>query len=246
MKEEKLLEIIHTLQTHITETLPIGELSDEALKEQVEEIVRKETMGLALSIQEKVYISEQICSNLIGLGFLDLILKDDSITEVMINGPDHIFIEKNGRLTRLNQKFANEKDLFAKAQTIAGRAGREVNDMNPIVDTRLKDGSRVNIVLPPISLCGGAVITIRKFSKKPMTMEQLIRYGSLTPDIAEILKTLVEAKFNIFISGGTGSGKTTFLNALSNYIPGDERVITIEDSAELQIVGVANLVSLVT
>ena len=246
MKEEKLLEIIHTLQTHITETLPIGELSDEALKEQVEEIVRKETMGLALSIQEKVYISEQICSNLIGLGFLDLILKDDSITEVMINGPDHIFIEKNGRLTRLNQKFANEKDLFAKAQTIAGRAGREVNDMNPIVDTRLKDGSRVNIVLPPISLCGGAVITIRKFSKKPMTMEQLIRYGSLTPDIAEILKTLVEAKFYIFISGGTGSGKTTYLNALSNYIPGDERVITIEDSAELQIVGVENLVSLET
>ena len=126
-----------------------------------------------------------------------------------------------------------------------GKAGKEVNQANPIVDTRLPDGSRVNVVLPPISL-SGPIVTIRKFSKTPMTVEQLIRYGSITPDVAVVLQRLVRAKYNIFISGGTGSGKTTFLNALSNFIPGDERIITIEDSAELQIRNIQNLVSLET
>lgn len=163
----------------------------------------------------------------------------------MINGHEDIFIEKSGRLQKLNAKFESQRRLEDIIQRIVGQAGREVNQANPIVDTRLPDGSRVNIVLPPISLCG-PVVTIRKFSKKPMTIEQLIRYGSITQDIADKLEILVKSKYNIFISGGTGSGKTTFLNALSNYIPKDERVITIEDSAELQIKEIENLVSLET
>ena len=163
----------------------------------------------------------------------------------MINGADNIFIEKKGRVHKINEKFESQAKLENVIQRIVSLAGREVNEANPIVDTRLPNGSRVNVVLPPIALCGPTV-TIRKFSKTPMTMEQLIKFGSITPDIAKTLEILVKAKFNIFISGGTGSGKTTFLNALSNYIPKDERVITIEDSAELQIVGVENLVSMET
>ena len=163
----------------------------------------------------------------------------------MINGPDHIFVEHAGRLYRLNKKFDNERQLEDIIQKIVGKAGKEVNQANPIVDTRLPDGSRVNVVLPPVSL-SGPIVTIRKFSKTPMTVEMLLKYGSLTREAAAFLEKLVRAKYNIFISGGTGSGKTTFLNALSNFIPRDERIITIEDSAELQIKNIENLVSLET
>ena len=184
-------------------------------------------------------------SSIRGFGLLDSIIKDDTITEVMINGPENVFIEQNGRLFKLDKQFESQRKLEDIIQRIVGLAGREVNQANPICDTRLPDGSRVNVVLPPIALCGPTV-TIRKFSKTPMTIAKLIEYGSLTQEIADKLQMLVEAKYNIFISGGTGSGKTTFLNALSNYIPKDERVITIEDSAELQIEGIENLVSLET
>jgi len=163
----------------------------------------------------------------------------------MINGADNIFIEKNGKLLKLDKKFESQRRLEDIIQRIVGLAGREINQASPIVDTRLTDGSRVNVVLPPVSLCG-PIVTIRKFSKTPMTMEKLLSYGSLTEDVAEKLQMFVEAKYNIFISGGTGSGKTTFLNALTNYIPKGERIITIEDSAELQITGIDNLVSLET
>ena len=176
---------------------------------------------------------------------MDAIMADDDITEVMINGPEDIFIEKKGCLQKLDQSFESESRLEDIVQKIVGLAGREVNQANPIVDTRLPDGSRVNVVLPPIAR-NGATVTIRKFSKTPMTIEQLIKFGSITQDIANVLEKLIRAKYNIFICGGTGSGKTTFLNALSNYIPKEERVITIEDSAELQIVGIDNLVSLET
>ena len=144
-----------------------------------------------------------------------------------------------------DKKFESQRKLEDVIQRIVGLAGREVNQANPICDTRLPDGSRVNVVLPPIALCG-PTITIRKFSKEPMTINKLIEYGSITQEIADKLELLVKAKYNIFISGGTGSGKTTFLNALSNFIPKDERIITIEDSAELQITGIDNLVSLET
>ncbi len=199
---------------------------------------------------EKARIVEQVFGMYRGLGLLDTILMDESITEVMVNGPDNVFVEKAGRVQRLNVRFSEDSEegkvqLRKIVHRIVDICGREVNEASPIVDARLKDGSRVNIVLHPIAM-GGDTITIRKFSKKPMSIEKLIQYGSITPEIATKLKTLVESKYNIFISGGTGSGKTTFLNALSNYIPRDERVITIEDSAELQITGVDNLVSLET
>ena len=199
---------------------------------------------------DKGMIVEQVFGMYRGLGMLDTILMKEDITEVMVNGPDNIFVEQAGRVVRVNRKFSDDpEDAKVQLRKIVHRivdmCGREVNEANPIVDARLKDGSRVNIVLNPISL-GGDTITIRKFSKKPMSIDRLIALGSITPEIADKLRLLVKAKYNIFISGGTGSGKTTFLNALSNYIPFDERVITIEDSAELQITGVDNLVSLET
>ena len=245
MEKEEYESLIESLKKQATENLPLSRLSDEELEENIEKMVNVKAASLGLTVNERLDIVEKIYSSIRGFGILDSIISDDTITEVMINGPDDIFIEKNGRLLKLEEHFESERKLEDIIQRIVGLAGREVNQANPIVDTRLPDGSRVNVVLPPISL-KGAIVTIRKFSKTPMTMEQLIRYGSITPKISEVLQTLVKAKYNIFICGGTGSGKTTFLNALSNYIPHDERVITIEDSAELQIAGVDNLVSLET
>lgn len=238
-------QFIADIKKYIADNYPLSELSDEKLQEKIEEACDQRMQGQYVSIEQHVAIVEQIYSSIRGLGLLDSIIKDDTITEVMINGPENIFIEQNGRLTKLEKQFESERRLEDIIQRIVGLAGREVNQANPICDTRLLDGSRVNVVLPPVAL-DGPTLTIRKFSKTPMTIERLIKYGSITAEIAEKLELLVKAKYNIFICGGTGSGKTTFLNALSNYIPKDERVITIEDSAELQIVGVANLVRLET
>lgn len=245
MTFEKEQQTVVEIKQYITENLPLSKLSDDELQEKVEEITEEKLAGQYVPIEQKVSIVEQVYSSIRGFGLLDSIISDDSITEVMINGPQNIFIEQNGRLTKLDKEFESQRRLEDIIQRIVGLAGREVNQANPICDTRLPDGSRVNVVLPPIALCG-PTITIRKFSKNPMTIEKLISYGSLTQEIADKLELLVKAKYNIFISGGTGSGKTTFLNALSNYIPKDERVITIEDSAELQITGIDNLVSLET
>ncbi len=245
MNFEQEQEFIASVRTYITENLPLTKLNDDELREQVEDIVYQKLIGQYCSIEQRVSIVQQVFSSIRGFGLLDTIMNDESITEVMINGPENVFIEQNGRLRKLDKQFESQRRLEDIIQRIVGQAGREVNQANPICDTRLPDGSRVNVVLPPIALCGPTV-TIRKFSKTPMTIDRLIQYGSLTREIADKLELLVKAKYNIFISGGTGSGKTTFLNALSNYIPKDERVITIEDSAELQIVGVSNLVSLET
>ena len=211
-----------------------------------------------LSPADRAVTMERIYGMYRGLGLVGTLLMNEQITELMINGPDNIFVEIGGRVVRREERFCDDKDCSEEERKERGRiqlrriirriveiCGRDVTEANPIVDARLKDGSRVNIVLHPIAL-GGDTVTIRKFSKKPMSVEKLIEYKSITQDIADKLKTLVYAKYNIFISGGTGSGKTTFLNALSNFIPRDERVITIEDSAELQITGVDNLVSLET
>ena len=238
-------QFIADIKKFISENFPLSKLSDDELQEEIEKVCDQRMQGQYVSIEQHVSIVEQIYSSIRGFGLLDTIIKDDTITEVMINGPKDIFIEQNGRLSRLDKQFESARRLEDIIQRIVGLAGREVNQANPICDTRLPNGSRVNVVLPPIALCG-PTLTIRKFSKDPMTIEKLIEYGSLTREIADKLELLVKAKYNIFICGGTGSGKTTFLNALSNYIPKDERVITIEDSAELQIVGVANLVRLET
>jgi len=245
MTDEKIQEIVNGIKGQIFDRYNLNTMNDEQLEQAIEELLAAWLQGEYVSIAERVDISERVFSSIRGLGLLDTIIKDEQVTEVMINGPEDIFIEKAGKLYRLQQRFESERQLEDIIQKIVGQAGREVNQANPIVDTRLPDGSRVNVVLPPISM-KGATVTIRKFSKTPMTIEQLLKYGSITPEVAHVLELLVKAKYNIFISGGTGSGKTTFLNALSNFIPKDERVITIEDSAELQIAGVENLVSMET
>ena len=245
MDFEQEQQFVAETKRYVTENLPLSKMSDEELEEKIEEIVMQRLAGRYCSIDQRVSLIQQVYSSIRGFGLLDAIISDDTITEVMINGPENVFIEQNGRLFKLDKQFESQRRLEDVIQRIVGLAGREVNQANPICDTRLPDGSRVNVVLPPIALCG-PTITIRKFSKTPMTIERLIKYGSLTQEIADKLELLVKAKYNIFISGGTGSGKTTFLNALSNYIPKDERIITIEDSAELQITGVENLVSLET
>lgn len=245
MTEEKKLQITHRLKKRIFEKYNLNQMEDDMLEQVIEHLIAEEIQDEYLTIEERVDITERIFNSIRGLGLLDSIIKDDEITEVMVNGPDDIFIEKEGKLYKLEQKFDDEKQLEDIIQKIVGQAGREVNQANPIVDTRLPDGSRVNVVLPPISL-GGATVTIRKFSKTPMTIEQLLKYGSITSEVAHVLELFVKAKYNIFISGGTGSGKTTFLNAVSSFIPHDERVITIEDSAELQIEGIDNLVRMET
>lgn len=244
MKREELTKFLEVLKDRV-QALPLSSLSDEELREAIEKQLTAALEGRYLSLDDRLMLVRQVFSSIRGFGLLDAVLQDESVTEVMINGTDDIFVEKNGSLHRLNAHFESRRRLEDIIQRIVGLAGREVNQANPIVDTRLPDGSRVNVVLEPVSLIG-PVVTIRKFTKTPMTVERLIQYGSLTPQVAEFLETLVRAKYNIFVSGGTGSGKTTFLNALSNFIPKDERIITIEDSAELQIKGVENLVRMET
>lgn len=245
MEFEREQQFVLELKQYVTDNLSLSKMTDQDLEEKIEELVISRLGNQYCSIGQRVSIVQQIFSSIRGFGLLDSIISDDTITEVMINGPENIFIEQDGRLFKLDKQFESQRKLEDVIQRIVGLAGREVNQANPICDTRLPDGSRVNVVLPPVALCG-PTLTIRKFSKTPMTIEKLIEYGSITKEIAARLELLVKAKYNIFISGGTGSGKTTFLNALSNYIPKDERVITIEDSAELQIAGVDNLVSLET
>lgn len=245
MNEKVIQGIVSEIKVYISSNIVLSQFTDEQLEDKIEELIEQKIGGAYCPIDQRVSIANQIYSSIRGFGILDNIIRDDSITEVMINGPDNIFIEQRGRLQKLNQKFESQRKLEDVIQRIVGQAGREVNQANPICDTRLPDGSRVNVVLPPISL-EGPIVTIRKFSKNPMTIQKLIEYGSINKEVASVLELLVKSKYNIFISGGTGSGKTTFLNALSSFIPKDERIITIEDSAELQIEGVDNLVRLET
>lgn len=245
MDRNKKENLIIEIKDYVSNNFTLAKLSDDELREKIEDVLQNKTQGEYLTISDRVNIVNQVYSSFRGFGLLDSIIADDSITEIMINGPDNIFIEKDGRLHKLNEKFESQENLQNIIQRIVGLAGREVNQSNPICDTRLPDKSRVNVVLPPLALCG-PTMTIRKLSKEPMTVQKLIEYGSITPEVSKFLERLVKAKYNILVSGGTGSGKTTFLNALSNFIPKDERIITIEDSAELQIVNIDNLVSMET
>ena len=238
-------EWVEKIRSSVLTNADFAGMSDEELDRWIVSETERLLADEQLTIGEKAELVDQVYSSIRGFGLLDSILKDDDITEVMINGPKEIFIEKSGRLKKLDEKCESEEKLVDIIRKIVGMAGREVSEANPIVDTRLPDGSRVNVVMPPISL-KGPIVTIRKFSKNPMTIEKLLEYGSITQEVADFLELLVRAKYNIFICGGTGSGKTTFLNAVTNFIPKDERIITIEDSAELQIAGIENLVSLET
>lgn len=198
-----------------------------------------------LSFKEKGVLKYTINESVEGLGILGKIITDPNITEVMINGYDTIFIEKNGKLMRMEEHFQDNDELIRIVQKFVSAMDRTVDASNPIVDARLDDGSRVHVVFPPVAL-NGATVTIRRFSKNPMTIDRLLQFGSITVEAAEFLEKVVRSRHNVFVSGGTGSGKTTFLNALSNYIQPWERVITIEDSAELQIKNIPNLVRMET
>ena len=221
------------------------DVSDEEIGELIGEVASQTLRGRTMSIHDRVRIEQQVFNSLRKLDVLQELVDDPEVSEIMVNGPGHIFYEKDGRVQVWTQSFTSEENMQDVIQQIVGSHNRVVNLSNPIVDTRLSDGSRVNIVLSPISL-EGSVITIRKFPQHPLDMETLIAREAISREAAELLKRLVKARYSILISGGTSSGKTTFLNALSQYIPEDERVITIEDSAELQIQGVKNLVRLET
>lgn len=221
------------------------ELSDEEICDLIGIAVSKEAREIPMTLRQRADLERIIFNSLRKLDILQELVDDKAVTEIMVNGPNEIFYEKAGRIYEFDGHFSSEEKLEDVIQQIVGRHNRVVNQASPIVDTRLSDGSRVNIVLNPISI-GGSAVSIRKFPEHPMSMEKLIDIESISPEAAGVLQTLTQAKYNIFISGGTGSGKTTFLNALSQYIPDDERIITIEDSAELQLVGAKNIVRLET
>lgn len=221
------------------------ELSDEEICDLIGMAVSKEAREIPMTLRQRADLERIIFNSLRKLDILQELVDDKAVTEIMVNGPNEIFYEKAGRIYEFNGHFSSEEKLEDVIQQIVGRHNRVVNQASPIVDTRLSDGSRVNIVLNPISI-GGSAVSIRKFPEHPMSMEKLIDIESISPEAAGVLQILAQAKYNIFISGGTGSGKTTFLNALSQYIPDDERIITIEDSAELQLVGAKNIVRLET
>ena len=257
MTEQTRNELIGKLKSEIQSHADLTNLSNEQLcvliAGSLEAKIEKAGADLpeaylefrSLNFKEKKLITEAVFESIRGLGVLGRIISDPDVTEVMINGHMDIFIEKGGRLYRSNNQFESRRELEIIITKFVSRAGRVVNESEPIVDFRLEDGSRVNVVMAPVAL-NGPIVTIRRFPKEAMTVEKLIAFGSITEEVAEILKLLVTAKYNIFVSGGTGSGKTTFLNALSNFIPKDERIITIEDSAELQIKNIDNLVRLET
>lgn len=225
------------------------DVTREMTEEELRKLIREETSGYCrgkmLTLNQREILEQDIYNSLRRLDILQELLDDPAITEILVNGKDHIFYEKKGQLFFWDKHFDSDEKLANIIQSIVGRANRSVNERQPIVDTRLSDGSRVNVVLPPVSTTGPC-LSIRKFSREMMTMERLLELGSISPEAAHMLELLVQSGYNIFVSGGTGSGKTTFLNILSQYIPPDQRVITIEDSAELQLKTVKNLVSLET
>jgi len=219
------------------------DITDEGLEHIIDEVVMERSNRCHMTLAQKREASAALMACVRGMDELEVLIADPQITEIMVNGPDDIFIEKDGRIYKHNGSFESLQKLEDVVQKIAAGANRIINESSPIVDARLADGSRVNIILPPVSV-RDPIITIRKFPKEVMTVEKLIELGSLSREASDFLKDLVVAGYNIFVSGGTGSGKTTFLNALSNFVPQDQRIVTIEDSAELQIRNIPNLVSL--
>lgn len=221
------------------------ESSDEEIRDLIDEMLIRESREHPLSLQERGRLRKELFHAVRKLDVLQELVDDPGITEIMINGPDRIFIEQKGRLLESELHFESEEKLQNVIQQIVSDCNRTVNEASPIVDARLQNGARVNVVLNPVAL-NGPIVTIRRFPDKPIMMEDLVSFGSVTEEVCTWLNKLVQAKYNIFISGGTGSGKTTFLNALSNYIPQEERIITVEDSAELQLINIQNLVRMET
>lgn len=237
-------ELYMKIRKNVYERLDIGrDIADSELFEVIDSCIYDESRNIVISIRQKEELKQRLYNSIKKLDILQELLEDDTITEIMVNGSDNIFIERNGLIERWNKRFESMNKLSDVAQRIAAMSNRMVNEASPVTDTRLEDGSRVSIVLPPVAI-NGPIITIRKFFDKPITIDRLIQLESITSEAAQFLEKLVKSRYNIFISGGTGSGKTTFLNVLSDYVPEDERVITIEDSAELQLHNIKNLVRL--
>ena len=237
-------ELFQELRALLMERLDLArELSDEEILEEIDDLILGRMREYCLSLKEKVQLRQELFHSVRKLDVLQELIEDETVTEIMVNGPDAIFVERAGKLTKWDKTFTSGEKLEDVIQQIVGKCNRVVNESMPIVDARLDNGARVNAVIRPVAL-NGPILTIRRFPDTPITMEKLIALGSLPSECAEFLAALVRARYSMVIGGGTGSGKTTFLGALSNYIPPDERLITIEDNAELKIQGIANLVRL--
>lgn len=234
------------LRSKVQEKMDIvKDFTDAEVEDTIDEVMLEQGQLMIYPVDMRRRLKKELFDSLRRLDILQIFVDDSSVTEIMINGKDHIFVEQDGRLRQLEMGFESTEKLQDVIQQIVAGCNRVVNEASPIVDARLPNGSRVNIVMNPVAL-NGPIVTIRRFPDKPVTMERLLQIRSISPEASDFLKKLVKAKYNIFISGGTGSGKTTFLNVLSQYIPAEERVITIEDSAELQLQGLPNLVQLET
>lgn len=240
MTEEKFQEMRRMLMERLE---GYREIQDEEIYYRIDSLIQEAGAEYYIRLSDRNTLRRELFNSIRRLDVLQELIDDDSVTEIMVNGTEGIFVERAGQLFEWGKKFASQEKLEDISQQIVGKCNRIVNESVPIVDARLDNGARVNIVMPPVAL-NGPVITIRRFPDHPISMDQLIRWGAVSQEVVTFLQMLVRAGYNIFISGGTGSGKTTFLNALSHYIPKDERIITIEDNAELQIQGVANLVRL--
>ena len=239
-------ELKRTLRTRVQERMEYAkDISDEEVENAIDEVLVGEEFLKTYPVNVRKRLRKELFDSLRRLDILQIFVEDNSVTEIMINGKDNIFVERDGKLSQLDIHFESMERLQDVIQQIVAGCNRVVNEASPIVDARLPDGARVNIVMNPVAL-DGPVVTIRRFPEKPITMAKLLELESISCEVAEFLERLVKAGYNIFISGGTGSGKTTFLNVLSQFIPAEERVITIEDSAELQLLGLPNLVRLET
>jgi pilus assembly protein CpaF len=233
MRQKMHQFVIHELGPLLTDQ----RVSEAELRRQVDEQLLRALSQerLALTVAERQALVQSVTDDVLGYGPIDQLLRDDSITEVMVNGPHHVYVERSGKLTLVDEvKFADETHLRRIIDKIVSQVGRRVDEANPMVDARLPDGSRVNVVVHPLSI-GGPFMTIRKFSKDPYTVEDLISFGSFTPQVAHFINQCVKGRLNIVVSGGTGTGKTTLLNVLSSFIPHDERIVTVEDAKELQL-----------
>ena len=237
-------EIFRALRRGLMDRLDLArELSDQEILDEIDQLILSGTPEVCLSLKEKVELRQELFHSVRKLDVLQELIEDETVTEIMVNGPDAIFVERKGKLKKWDKCFTSREKLEDVIQQIVGRCNRVVNEAMPIADARLENGARVNAVIQPVAL-NGPILTIRRFPDTPVTMEKLISLGSLPRECAEFLAVLVKARYSIVIGGGTGSGKTTFLGALSEYIPSDERIITIEDNAELKIQGIPNLVQL--
>ena len=242
-------ELIRDLKRELREEILQGmsyerQMTDEELAQVIDGKILEQMEREPMALRDRLRLQKELFDSFRRLDILQELVDDPGITEIMVNGPEEVFVETEGRIRRWEKSFESREQLLELIRQIVSRVNRTVNTASPIVDARLEDGSRVHVVLEPVAL-NGPILTIRKFPD-PITMDRLLEYGSVTREAADLLKTLAAARYNIFVSGGTGAGKTTFLNALSEFIPPEERVITIEDSAELKLAHIENLVRLET